>query len=163
MADKFVSERNLKFLLYEVFDAPSLTRHPYYADHSRESFDMALETAVKIREEPAETQAPGDGQDASEFVGGRVKVHPLVADVHEGMRGRGVDRGELLFDLRGTAASADRFAAAVHHCRRQITPRASTPCSPPARPISLSPSARRNRKTPICRRCSLGSGKERWP
>ena len=42
MAEKFISERNLKFLLYEVFDTPSLTRYPYYADHSRESFDMAL-------------------------------------------------------------------------------------------------------------------------
>jgi butyryl-CoA dehydrogenase len=48
MAEKFISERNLKFLLYEVFDTPSLTQYSYYADHSRESFDMALETAMKI-------------------------------------------------------------------------------------------------------------------
>ena len=48
MADKFVSERNLRFLLYEVFDAPKITQYPYYAEHSRESFDMALDTAMKI-------------------------------------------------------------------------------------------------------------------
>jgi len=48
MADKFVSERNLRFLLYEVFDASKITQYPYYAEHSRESFDMALDTAMKI-------------------------------------------------------------------------------------------------------------------
>jgi hypothetical protein len=32
----------------EVFDTPALTQYPYFADHSRESFDMALETAMKI-------------------------------------------------------------------------------------------------------------------
>ena len=48
MGEKFISERNLRFLLYEVFDAVSLTRYPYYADHSREMFDMVLETAMRI-------------------------------------------------------------------------------------------------------------------
>jgi len=28
MAEKFISERNLKFLLSEVFDTPSLTQYP---------------------------------------------------------------------------------------------------------------------------------------
>jgi hypothetical protein len=78
MADKFVSERNLKFLLYEIFDAASLTKHPYYADHSRESFDMALETALKIGKNLLKPKLQEMDKTASEFVGGRVKVHPLV-------------------------------------------------------------------------------------
>jgi hypothetical protein len=48
MAEKFVSERNLKFLLYEVFDATSLTQYPYYKEHHREIFDMVIETALKM-------------------------------------------------------------------------------------------------------------------
>ena len=48
MADKFYSRRNLDFLLYEVFDAASLPRYPYYQEHSREIFDMILETALKM-------------------------------------------------------------------------------------------------------------------
>ena len=48
MAEKFVSERNLKFLLYEVFDATSLTQYPYYEEHNRDIFDMVIETALKI-------------------------------------------------------------------------------------------------------------------
>ena len=48
MEKKFVSMQNLKFMLYEVFDAASLIQYPYYEEHSIEAFDMILETAVKI-------------------------------------------------------------------------------------------------------------------
>ena len=48
MAEKFVSEKNLKFMLYDVFDAASLVQYPYYSEHSREMFDMILETAIRI-------------------------------------------------------------------------------------------------------------------
>ena len=40
MTEKFMSMRNLKFLLYEVFDASSLTRYPYYAEYDRKMLDM---------------------------------------------------------------------------------------------------------------------------
>ncbi|MBT8356816.1 MAG: acyl-CoA dehydrogenase N-terminal domain-containing protein, partial [Desulfobacterales bacterium] len=39
MASKFFSERNLKFLLYDVFDIEALTKHHYYEDHNRTVFD----------------------------------------------------------------------------------------------------------------------------
>ena len=51
MAEKFVSERNVKFLLYEMFDVESLTRHEYFQDHGREIFDMVLETGSKMSRE----------------------------------------------------------------------------------------------------------------
>ncbi len=35
MAEQFISERNLSFLLYEVFNAESLLNYSRYADHSR--------------------------------------------------------------------------------------------------------------------------------
>jgi len=38
MALKYFSERNLKFLLCEVFDAESLTRSEYYQDHNQKTF-----------------------------------------------------------------------------------------------------------------------------
>ena len=40
MAAKFVSERNIKFMLYEVFDVESLTEYDYYSEHNRKMFDM---------------------------------------------------------------------------------------------------------------------------
>ncbi len=48
MAEKFISLRNLQFLLYEHLDAAALTKYPYFADHSRETFDMVLETAMRM-------------------------------------------------------------------------------------------------------------------
>jgi hypothetical protein len=48
VASKFVSERNIKFLLYEVFDVESLTKYEYYSEHNRKMFDMVLKAAVKL-------------------------------------------------------------------------------------------------------------------
>ena len=45
---KFISERNLRFLLYEVFDLESLTDYPYYQEYNRKMFDMVLDAAVKL-------------------------------------------------------------------------------------------------------------------
>ena len=48
MAEQFASKRNLKFMLYEVFNAEELTKYEYFQDHSRETFDMILDTFYKI-------------------------------------------------------------------------------------------------------------------
>ncbi len=45
MASKFYSKRNLKFLLYEVFNAVSLTKYDYYKQHNQKMFDMVLDAA----------------------------------------------------------------------------------------------------------------------
>ena len=46
-----VSDRNVDFLLYEVFDVEALCRLPFYADHSRETFDIVLKNARKFARE----------------------------------------------------------------------------------------------------------------
>ena len=33
MATKFVSKKNIDFLLYDVFDVEQLTKHDYYKEH----------------------------------------------------------------------------------------------------------------------------------
>ena len=48
MTEKFMSMRNLKFLLYEVFDAASLTRYPYYEEYDRKMLDMVLQAAGEL-------------------------------------------------------------------------------------------------------------------
>ena len=48
MATKFISERNIKFLIDEVFDAESLCKYEYYQEHSRKMFDMVLKAAIKL-------------------------------------------------------------------------------------------------------------------
>jgi len=51
MSDKLTDMRNIRFLLYEVFKIEELLKYPYYADHSRETFDMALDAAYQLAQE----------------------------------------------------------------------------------------------------------------
>jgi len=78
MSDKFISERNLKFLLFDVFDAASLTQYPYYEEHNREIFDMVLETAMKIGKDLLRPNLEEMDKNPPEFVDGEVKVHPSM-------------------------------------------------------------------------------------
>ena len=48
MTSLLLSRRDLDFLLYEWLDVPSLTRAERFADHSRETFDAALDTCERI-------------------------------------------------------------------------------------------------------------------
>ncbi len=50
MALPLLSERDLAFMLYELFDAEELGERTRYADHNRESFDAAINTARRIAE-----------------------------------------------------------------------------------------------------------------
>ncbi|AHL77097.1 acyl-CoA dehydrogenase [Stutzerimonas stutzeri] len=50
MSETLLCPRNLAFELYEVLDAEALTQRERFADHSRETFDAALNTARSIAE-----------------------------------------------------------------------------------------------------------------
>nr|WP_279537129.1 acyl-CoA dehydrogenase [Aestuariicella hydrocarbonica] len=45
-----MNARDLEFMLYELFDAEAMTQRPRYADHSRETFNAAMETARTVAE-----------------------------------------------------------------------------------------------------------------
>ncbi len=51
MDSLLLSRRDLQFLLYEWLDVESLIRAERYADHSRETFDAALDTCERIATE----------------------------------------------------------------------------------------------------------------
>ena len=46
--DTLINKYELPFQLYDVLNAESLTNHPKFAEHNRETFDAVLETADKI-------------------------------------------------------------------------------------------------------------------
>ena len=48
MTHLICSRRDLAFLLYDWLDVGSLTARPRFAEHSRETFDAALDTAERI-------------------------------------------------------------------------------------------------------------------
>ena len=78
MAEKFYDKRDLEFQLYEVNDITSLTRHPLFGDHSRETFDMVLDTADSIAVNHMYPYLTEMDRDPPEYVNGEIKVHPSV-------------------------------------------------------------------------------------
>ena len=78
MPGKFFSERNLSFLVYEVFHADSLTEYPYFQDHSREDFDLVIDTASKMAQTLLRPYFEEMDRNPPTLVNGRIKVHPSV-------------------------------------------------------------------------------------
>jgi len=101
MATKFISERNLKFLLYEVFDAESLTKYEYYQEHTRKLFDMVLKAAVKLAKDLLWPTFAEMDRNPPELVNGQVKVHPIVGKMMKEFGGGGWITSKVPFDLDG--------------------------------------------------------------
>jgi alkylation response protein AidB-like acyl-CoA dehydrogenase len=51
MSDTLVNLRDIRFVLYEMLDVESLTNYEYFRDHSRETFDTAIDAAYKLARE----------------------------------------------------------------------------------------------------------------
>ncbi|MFJ6198122.1 acyl-CoA dehydrogenase [Micromonospora sp. NPDC092111] len=78
MSSTLLSRRDLRFLLHEWLDVGRLTERPRYAEHSRETFDDALDLAERVA---AGHFAPHNrAADTSEptLVDGRVRTIPQV-------------------------------------------------------------------------------------
>jgi alkylation response protein AidB-like acyl-CoA dehydrogenase len=50
LAAPLLDQRDLEFMLYELFDAEAMTSRPRYADHNRETFDAAISTSRAVAE-----------------------------------------------------------------------------------------------------------------
>ncbi|ACL05026.1 Acyl-CoA dehydrogenase domain protein [Desulfatibacillum aliphaticivorans] len=81
MADKFYSERNLKFLLYEVFDAASLTKYDYYSEHNKKMFDMVLAEADKLAKKMMRPILEEMDRNPPELEDGSIRVHDDVRKI----------------------------------------------------------------------------------
>ena len=90
MSQKIINTDDLAFLLYELLDVERFTEFPRYADHSRDTFDAAIELALKVG---AETFAPHnhlcDG-DEPRFENGKVVIRPEVSEALAVLRDTGL-------------------------------------------------------------------------
>jgi alkylation response protein AidB-like acyl-CoA dehydrogenase len=75
----YYSKRDLRFQLYELLDAESLTKYPYFQDHDRDSFDMVIEAADQIGEKMLFPLLTEMDRNEPQLVDGKIRVH-------EGMR-----------------------------------------------------------------------------
>jgi butyryl-CoA dehydrogenase len=126
MADKFFSERNLKFLLYEVLDAPLLTKFECFAKHNRQIFDMVINACGKLAKELLWPCFEEMDKNPPELKDGRVHVHSSVKKIMKeagdggwiGLRFPEEFDGEQLPAVIGSACefifSAANYSASVY-------------------------------------------------
>ncbi len=81
MASKFISIRNLKFLINEVLDVASLTKAPYYSMHTPKSFDLVLDAAMKLSKQLLHPVFEEMDRKQPYLENGAVKVHPSVKEM----------------------------------------------------------------------------------
>ncbi|WP_439945478.1 acyl-CoA dehydrogenase [Streptomyces sp. BBFR109] len=78
MASLLLSRRDLDFLLYEWLDVESLTARPRFADHSRETFDAALDLSETIATRHFAPHNKKNDAEEPRFDGTRVHIIPEV-------------------------------------------------------------------------------------
>src|SRR3990167_3122420 len=79
MSESLLSSRNLAFELYEVLDAEALTQRERFAEHSRETFDAAIDTARGIAEELFAPHNRKNDEHEPQYVDGAAVLIPEVA------------------------------------------------------------------------------------
>ena len=78
MAEKFFSDKNLKFMLYDVHDVETLPRYERFSDYNRASFDMILDTARNIAVNFMHPLNAEMDANPPEYTGKTIKVNPAV-------------------------------------------------------------------------------------
>ncbi|TQS40192.1 acyl-CoA dehydrogenase [Cryptosporangium phraense] len=90
MMSLLLSRRDLDFLLYEWLDVEQLTKRPYFAEHSRETFDGALDLAEEVATEHFATHNKRADANEPTFDGERVTMIPEVKRALDVFAGTGL-------------------------------------------------------------------------
>ncbi len=78
--ERIINRRDLEFVLFELLNAESLTARPRFADHSRETFLAALDTAEAIAAEKFASHNRKADEHEPQFDGQRVSMIPEVKE-----------------------------------------------------------------------------------
>ncbi|WP_437669993.1 acyl-CoA dehydrogenase [Sorangium sp. So ce131] len=76
-----LNDRDVEFLLYEVLDAPRLSELPYFAEHSRDTFDLYLQSCRRLAREVLFPAYKPMDEAPPVFERGAVKVHPALPEL----------------------------------------------------------------------------------
>ena len=101
MATKFISEKNLKFLLYDVFEIEALTKYDYYEDHNGTVFDMVIRSAVKLAKDLLWPVFEEMDRNQPTLENGTVRVHPSVKKILKAFGEGGWISTTVPYDLDG--------------------------------------------------------------
>ena len=80
-----VDDRDVAFLLDDVLEVSQLTKHAYFADHDRETFELVLDAARRLaRDVLYPAYRPLDAE-PPRLEDGRVVVHPRLREIYPQM------------------------------------------------------------------------------
>ncbi len=101
MAAPLLNERELEFMLYELFDAEGLVSRPRYEDHSRETYNAAIATAKTVAEkhflpfrQKADVVQP-------EFVDGKVQLIDEIKQANDAFMDAGLHAASADYEVGG--------------------------------------------------------------
>lgn len=115
MASKYISIRNIKFMLNEVFNVSDLVSYPYFSDHTPKAFDMILDAALKIGTNLLKPVFTEMDREAPELVNGEVVVHPQVKAIIREMGENGWISATFRSDQGG-----DQLPSLISNCCNMI-------------------------------------------
>ena len=96
-----LSRRDLNFLLYEWLGVEELTSIPRYADHTRETFDAALDTCEKIATDLFASHNKKNDQQEPHFDGETVHIIPEVKTALDAFNAAGLMAAGQDYELGG--------------------------------------------------------------
>jgi alkylation response protein AidB-like acyl-CoA dehydrogenase len=88
-ASPLTDRRHLDFTLYELLGVERLTTYPRFAEHSRDTFDAAIELAHQIAVEKFLPHNRKGDLNEPRMVDGRVELIPEIAEAMEAFNGAG--------------------------------------------------------------------------
>jgi len=81
MPKQYLNPRNIQFILHEVLDTASLSKFPYYQDHSKETFDMVLEAAKQLADKHLLPYLAEMDRKPPHYENGEIHVHPKIKEL----------------------------------------------------------------------------------
>ena len=96
-----LDDRDVDFVLHEVLDTVALTTLPAFADHSRDTFDFVLDSARRLAREHLFPAYRTLDEEPPTFEDGRIRVHPVLHDLHRRMVDLGLVNAARPYDVGG--------------------------------------------------------------
>ena len=103
MSNPLVRDRNVDFLLYEIFAVEELTKLPHYADHSKDTFDMYLGAVRRYARDVLYPTYRSMDQEMPVFKDGRVITHPKFRELYAQLAEMGVITATRPSEVGGAA------------------------------------------------------------
>ncbi|HET9752563.1 MAG TPA: acyl-CoA dehydrogenase [Myxococcales bacterium] len=116
MPNPLVSDRNVSFLVDEVFDLGALCALPAFSAHSRETFTLYLDSARKLAREVLFPAFKPMDESPPRLENGQVRVHPALREILPRLFELGLATATRPAEVGGQELPASVAVLASHYC-----------------------------------------------